>query len=274
LLTGYTVLFTLIFGLRNCGPSEESLIEPGPSLLKFFRNLEPASRTALWAFAALMIGSLIDNLFLGSLVKRIMGYGPDWDWFIEMQRARIRNYEEYKITSSTKPLRDNSAFVPSTHYGNYLHSELEERERRRSEVEFRTTLAIVLIFPTAMLVNEGGPLWLLTYSPGVVVIIERFLLQGRANSYMKNHLSVEIEDELKSYAARPDRGQHATPATDALNERESKMVAQAEARLAALEKLKSDLGTRGFWKRGSKDPTVQALKDSSLRIYNRRFGGY
>jgi hypothetical protein len=128
-----------------------------------------------------MIGSLIDNLFLGALVKRIMERGPDWDWFIEMQRAKLRNYQEYSVSGSSKQL--NTAYnVPSVHHGMYLHSELEDRERRRSEVEFRTTLGIVLILPTVMLFREGGPFWLLTYLPGVVVIVETFVLQGRTNS--------------------------------------------------------------------------------------------
>jgi hypothetical protein len=67
-----------------------------------------------------------------------MKHGPDWDWFVELQRAKLRNYEEYTVTSTVRQPRDTSTYVPSVHHGNYLHSELEDRERRRSEVEFRT----------------------------------------------------------------------------------------------------------------------------------------
>jgi hypothetical protein len=227
-----------------------------------------------------MIGSLIDNLFLSALVKRIMKHGPDWDWFVELQRAKLRNYEEYTVTSTVRQPRDTSTYVPSVHHGNYLHSELEDRERRRSEVEFRTTVAIVLIFPTAMLVKEGGPLWLLTYVPGILVMFERFLLQGRTNTYMRNHLSVQIE-ELKSRLTTSDSGQIATPVTDGLQRDEPQWAeaakaraARAESQLADLQKLEEKLGSRGFWRKARKDPTVQALKDSSLRIYKLRGGQY
>jgi hypothetical protein len=90
---------------------------------------------------------------------------------------------------------------------------------------------------------------------------------------MTNHLLVQIE-ELKSRLTSSDPGLSHPPLDNPPNENQSGRLAEKKAQLADLEKLKVELGSRGFWRKARQDPTVQVLKDSSLRIYNLRGLGY
>jgi hypothetical protein len=177
-------------------------------------------------------------------------------WFIDQARHRVRNYEQYEIrfpaptNVSNQGTRTN---VPSPHWAKFLNDDVENSERRKGEVEFRTAFALISLLPATILIIQGGVIWIIAFAPIVLVSLDRWILQGRTGSYLKVALTEELQREI-SNTKRALAGKIA----------EQNRRAQLEQKLAELQSIESQWSrSRGMKSKSDFDQTISRLKETS-----------
>jgi hypothetical protein len=207
LLYGYTALLTLWISLYDQLPDRRELSPTSESLLELYDELGPAGHVALWTFAAYMLGALLESFILDAIVAYLLRFpkGPDWDEFVESARTAVKRYEEYRVQYPSLQVTENRVAgrhgpqhsVPSQQWGQFLWREVQDRERRRAELQFRMSLALAIVPPVVALVLRGGWIWSWGLLPSVVILIDLGRMQDRTRSYMNERRRESVGRELE-----------------------------------------------------------------------------
>ena len=197
LVAGYSAVLTGYIVLHGQFADRERWTGGAAILGDLYSSFGAAGRAAFWAFVALILGSVISNLFFNSLVAWAVKYpkAPPWTEFIDEARLAVREYEEYTVVTqshrdgtsvATAHMRgDVTHIVPSRQHAEFLSEEVEDRERRFAEVQFRMALALGLVPPALVLALRSGAWWLLCLLPSTLIWIDMGRMQDRTRSYMR-----------------------------------------------------------------------------------------
>ncbi|MCA0143427.1 hypothetical protein [Blastococcus sp. LR1] len=167
LTVGYSAVFScwIVAGEELAASARSDQL--GARLLVALDSIGPVAQVALVTFLAAIVGSVLWNAGVARLVRFLAAVSrhPDWPKYIDEAKEAVRAYEQYRVTtykgsSGGKPSSfDKEHTVPSPRWGEYLHSRVDERERKAAEMSFRVTLAVALVPIAVTLGVEGGGSW-------------------------------------------------------------------------------------------------------------------